>query len=726
LLADQVAFSTVVPSLNQIGTTSPLGVHEKEDSRVSLRILTFNWHESYIHLLSKTGYDFDVVEREKAGIYGWIEAIRPVPSNCRLVSEAAAREELRSGAYDRIIAHNLNDLLFVREWTAPKVLVFHNKLTTEIALSRRVIERKSYLERVAELLAETRELKLVFISQAKQLDWGLVGEVILPGIDPEDYNGYAGQEAAVLRVGNGLKERDIMLGYSLQERVVGRLPSKILGLNAHIPEAYVPRDWDEYRGFLRSHRVFFNTTQEPYEDGYNLAMLEAMATGMPIVSTANRSSPIEDGVNGFLSEDESELRERLEALLKHRSLGISIGRRARQTVLDRFPMRVFVDRWVAVLTEKNTLKTEAAGTDGRDERSAKRGTDNQMSGLGQQDSEEVSVPLAGYYRKERYELAALVPKDAHRILDVGCGGGHLGRLLKEQSELREVWGVDVHIGACHEAEKWLDHVVHADACQWDPPVDKGYFDLIVLGDVLEHLLDPKGTLEHYLPWLKPSGMVVLSMPNVRYWGVVQNLVNGHWTYEAEGILDRDHVRFFTWNEIERLLASCGLECAEVRWNLDTRCPDVPDGKTTDLRLGRITIHDLGPDECREFFVFQYLVRCVRTKEGLLAEAEGLEASGRGEEAFGTYADLLAGNGEDPKLVRKLAELAKTEQEKTRASALIEECLRLHPANVELLIASAGLLVEEERVEEAKQRLERILLFVPDHPEAKARLDGLGC
>ena len=689
-----------------------------------LRILTFNWHESYIHLLSKTGYDFDVVEKEKAGIYGWIEAIRPVPSNCRLISEARAREKLRSGTYDRIIAHNLDDLLFVREWTAPKVLVFHNKLTTEIALSGREIERGSYLERVAEILDETRDLRLVFISQAKKLDWGFDGEVILPGIDLEDYTGYEGQKAAVLRVGNGLKERDIMLGYSVQERVVGGLPSTILGLNAHIPEAYVPVDWEEYRGFLRSHRVFFNTTLEPYEDGYNLAMLEAMATGMPIVSTANRSSPIEDGVNGFLSDDESELRERLEALLKHRSLGISIGRRARQTVLDRFPIQMFLDRWATVLNGKGTPKIETCRTDRRDERSVKGGRDRPMSGHGQQCSEDASVPLAEYYKKERCELAALVPEDAHRILEVGCGGGHLGRVLKERSDLREVWGVDVHSGACHEAKKWLDRVVQADACQWDPPVDKGYFDLIVFGDVLEHLLDPKGTLEHYLPWLKPSGMVVMSVPNVRYWGVVQNLVDGHWTYEAEGILDRDHVRFFTWTEVERLLASCGLECAEVRWNLDPRCPEVQDGKTTDLRLGRITIHDLEPEECREFFVFQFLVRCVRTKEKLLADAERLEALGRGVEAFGTYAALVARNGEDPKLVRKLAELGSTAQEKRQASALLEASLRLHPANIELLTASAQLLVDEDRVEEAKKRLERILLFVPDHAEAKARLDGL--
>ena len=90
---------------------------------MSLRILTFNWHESYIHLLAKTGYEFSVVEREKAGIYGWIHALRPLPPNCRLLSEREARAGLQAGAYHRIIAHNLEDLLLVREVDAPKVLV---------------------------------------------------------------------------------------------------------------------------------------------------------------------------------------------------------------------------------------------------------------------------------------------------------------------------------------------------------------------------------------------------------------------------------------------------------------------------------------------------------------------------------------------------------------------------------------------------------------------------
>ena len=1002
---------------------------------MSLKILTFNWHESYIHLLAKTGYDFDVVEKEKAGIRGWIRAIRPVPENCSLVTEAEAGARLYTGTYDRIIAHNLGDLLSVQGVETPKVLVFHNKLTTEIALSKDPVDRSEYLERVSRLFTETSNLSLVFISQAKMEDWGFNGELILPGIDEDDYGAYSGEDERVLRVGNGLRERDVMLGYSVQERVCNGLPSTILGLNALLPHAYVPKDWDEYRAFLRGHRVYLNTTVEPFEDGYNLAMLEAMATGMPVVSTHSRTSPIDHGVSGYVSKDEAELRAALETLLKDRPLAASMGGRAREKVLDRFPIRRFVDHWRAVLGDepvrrslavrtgtragckilmsytsnplttatylekalrrrhevitygpciqedvlklwdmeeirgrvkehdipyftkdmtevfdhlpkgwkpdfflwvesgihypmerveslpcptacylvdthlnwdkhleiarrfdcafvaqkeyvprfkasgieqvnwlplacdpevhrkfgedkdfdvcfvgsitplnrrrngllvrlaerfslhvdrcfleemartfsrskivfngsvkndlnmrvfealatgsllvtddakgsgltdlfqdrrhlvlyrneaelyervehylKNPREREAIALEGMREVISRHTYEHRAARLVDVmgrleatrlqperrpivtpiEAETDSATLRDYYKKERRELAVLIPEAAEKILDIGCGGGHLGRFLKSQMKGREIWGVEINTDACQEARKWLDHVRCEDACAWEPPVGDGYFDVLVFADILEHLLDPKATLEHYLRWLKPTGSVVMSIPNVRYWGLVKNLVDGYWTYEDEGLLDRDHVRFFTWTEVERLLASCGLECGEVRSNLDRRCPDVPDGKAIDLRLGRITLHDLEPDELRQFFTFQYLVRGVRTRKHLLGEAERMEVEGRGPEAFRLYASLLDRDGVDTRAAGRLAEIGTTAEEKREASALIDKCLHVHPANIDLLLASAQLLSAEQRLEEARQRLERVLLFVPEHGEARARLDRLSC
>lgn len=314
-----------------------------------LRILTFNWHEAYLHLLSKISSVFDVVQKRKAGLYGWIKAFRPVPPNMRLVHARVAQENLRAGAYDRVIAHNFQDLLAVRDCGVPVVLVFHNKLTTEIALSRRSVDRQEYLGKAERLIRSVPDLRLVFVSPTKQIDWGLEGRVILPGIDPGDYSGYVGDEPRVLRVGNGLKERDLMLGWSVQERILEGLPSTVVGLNPTLPGSILPESWDAFRALLVHHRVFLNTTLPPYEDGYNLAMIEAMATGMPVVSIANPSSPIEDGVNGFVSEDEKALRERILELLQDRERAFAIGRKARETVLERFPINRFVAEWRDVL-----------------------------------------------------------------------------------------------------------------------------------------------------------------------------------------------------------------------------------------------------------------------------------------------------------------------------------------------------------------------------------------
>lgn len=875
---------------------------------MALRVLTFNWHESYLQLLSKIGFEMEVVEKWKAGVYGWMHAIRPVPTNCLLISEAEATKKLRRGNhYDRIIAHNLDDLLFVRPWATPKVMVFHNKLTTEIALSRRSIDRQEYLEKVVRFLQGTKNLTLVFISESKRADWGLAGEVLPPGIDPVDYGGYAGDLAKVLRVGNGLRVRDVMLGYSLQERILQGLPSTILGLNPDIPNCHMPADWDEYRERMRRHRVYLNTTRNPFEDGYNLAMLEAMATGMPVVSLANPSSPIEDGVNGFVSEDETALRDGIEMLLGNRSRAVSMGRSARESVLDRFPMGRFVENWKRILEFTPTGKTvrnredetrlkilmsyaanpqttaaflekalrrhhevltygpgvteeilrardleeirdrvrqhdvpyftddlpevlrrlpdgwkpdlflwvetgvtyplkgfealpcpsacylidthlheaahletakrfqhvflaqkryvsrfEQAGIgnvhwlplacdpevqskhtyDHRVQKilkavcSVRKGRGDRQVGAaplqdGGRESEgsEVAVcairpepagtELASYYRKERAEVAALIPAEALRILDIGCGGGHLGKLLKEQAPSREVWGVELNREASEEAAKWLDHVHVADACQWDPPVEKGYFDAIVFADVLEHLADPQTVLERYIPWLKPQGVVILSIPNVRFWAVVKHLTEGCWTYQEEGILDRRHLRFFTWREAKRLLEGCGLDPEVVHGNLDPRCPPVPPGKTVDLDLGRLTIRGLEAQEIQEFFVFQYLVKAARNREALLAEARLLEALGKKSEAFRLWVFLVKRYPNDAVFLKKMLQAGQSEAEKEEALQTLEESLCLHPANRDLLGVAARAFLEEKRYEKAEECLERILLFDP------ADLDALG-
>ncbi|MCD6288462.1 MAG: tetratricopeptide repeat protein, partial [Candidatus Hydrogenedentes bacterium] len=136
-----------------------------------------------------------------------------------------------------------------------------------------------------------------------------------------------------------------------QERIVGDLPTTVLGINPTVPGSRLTRDFADLREQLVAHRVYLNTTVDPWEDGYNLAMLEAMATGMPVVSTVNATSPIVDGVNGYVSSDTDELHEKLRLLLDDKSLAARLGAAARATVAEKFPISLFIERWNDVIAD---------------------------------------------------------------------------------------------------------------------------------------------------------------------------------------------------------------------------------------------------------------------------------------------------------------------------------------------------------------------------------------
>jgi glycosyltransferase involved in cell wall biosynthesis len=314
-----------------------------------MRILTFNWHEPYICALAKTGHAFDVVERDKGGYRGWMYEQRPLPPNVRIVKDATARQRLRAGEYSVVVCHNLTDLGWVGEYRVPRIVLFHNMLTTELALGGNVVDGEAYRAQVRTRVANDPLLSCVFISDGKRADWGLAGDVITPGIDLADYGGYEGGEARVLRVANLLRERDLMLGYTAQRQILQGIPSTLLGLGTEEYGGRFSTGWDDLRGCFRSHRLFLNTTVDGYEDGYNLAMLEAMATGTPVVSTANRTSPIVDGVNGFVSADLPTLSDRINQLLRNPEEARQLGAAARATVATQFSMDTFVARWEGVL-----------------------------------------------------------------------------------------------------------------------------------------------------------------------------------------------------------------------------------------------------------------------------------------------------------------------------------------------------------------------------------------
>lgn len=170
----------------------------------------------------------------------------------------------------------------------------------------------------------------------------------------------------------------------------------------------------------------------------------------------------------------------------------------------------------------------------------------------------------GYFEFDRPELRRLVPADAGRILDVGCGGGAVGAALKRERTC-EVVGVEGFPDAAARAAQRLDRALCLDLDALDAlPADAGAFDAMIFGDVLEHLRDPARLLRALLPSLNPGGAVICSVPNVKHWSVVLPLlVHDAFTYTDAGLLDRTHVHFFTLDELGAMLDTVGLEATHV-------------------------------------------------------------------------------------------------------------------------------------------------------------------
>ena len=140
-----------------------------------------------------------------------------------------------------------------------------------------------------------------------------------------------------------------------------------------------------------------------------------------------------------------------------------------------------------------------------------------------------------------------------RVLDLGCSDGELGARLMEMGH--EVVGVDFeeHKGV---REKLTDFF-QADLEQGIPEGVGGDYDVVLCADVLEHVRKPERVLDDARAVLRAGGSVITSIPNFGHWYPRARVAIGRFDYDARGILDRSHLRFFTKRSFAHLIESAG-------------------------------------------------------------------------------------------------------------------------------------------------------------------------
>lgn len=190
------------------------------------------------------------------------------------------------------------------------------------------------------------------------------------------------------------------------------------------------------------------------------------------------------------------------------------------------------------------------------------------------------MSLADYYtEKNTYTkvsrgrlngILTLLGKEAATVLDIGCGAGEVGRVVKDRSRMK-VYGVDISTNAVATARTVLDG---AEVCDFEtesilPDSFKGIsFDAVIVSEVLEHLFEPEKMLQHIR--LATSAPIIITVPNVLFWKNRLKIFFGSFEYTETGMMDRGHIHFFTWKSLQEVIAKGGYQITTTAHHVPTR------------------------------------------------------------------------------------------------------------------------------------------------------------
>ena len=154
-------------------------------------------------------------------------------------------------------------------------------------------------------------------------------------------------------------------------------------------------------------------------------------------------------------------------------------------------------------------------------------------------------------------MLSLLPQIGNgMVLDVGAAHGYMAAALRGRGF--RVTGIEADPVLAREAANYCEEVFVVDL---DGPLPelKCEFDVILYGDVLEHLKNPLTVLRSLNRSLGPEGIALISLPNVANIYVRLQLLMGRFDYGDRGILDRTHLHFFTRRSFRNFLDDAGLD-----------------------------------------------------------------------------------------------------------------------------------------------------------------------
>jgi len=170
----------------------------------------------------------------------------------------------------------------------------------------------------------------------------------------------------------------------------------------------------------------------------------------------------------------------------------------------------------------------------------------------------------GYFNGARKPFVDRLPHNpAGRLLEIGAGSGETAAYAIAEGKCGWCCGVELCEAPALEARKKLQQVIVGDVERIEFDFPEGYFDVLLMSEVLEHLVDPWAVLRRLHRLLKPGSLVIAGSPNACHYSVILTLLQGRWRYEPSGIFDATHLRWFSPASYSQMFEDCGFCVDEV-------------------------------------------------------------------------------------------------------------------------------------------------------------------
>lgn len=169
-----------------------------------------------------------------------------------------------------------------------------------------------------------------------------------------------------------------------------------------------------------------------------------------------------------------------------------------------------------------------------------------------------------YFDGAREDFVNELPENPDaKILEIGCSNGNTGALALAMNKCGSYIGVELHETAALNAKGKISQVIIGDIEKIELPFEENSFDVLILSEVLEHLVDPWKILRKLHRYMKPGALIFASSPNVSNYRIILMLLKGEWNLANDGVMDRTHLRWFTPSSFAEMFESTGYKVLSV-------------------------------------------------------------------------------------------------------------------------------------------------------------------